>query len=203
MKAPQKKPIKRGRTKGKTTGYTQAGLSLSENKFQAKHGKWHPLSLGATFTHQLWITRNPQPTSLIVRLRAEAYGETPAEALAYLREFGRSEIPPQLRDWLLDAIDRRDPQFFREAADQLERIRSDGTLICDDPQEAALTVYALEVRAHNKAHRFTVAELLDALDWQGWHTQCPSEGNLKRLCQKLRLPMQRGRPRKKGPISRN
>lgn len=187
-----KKRTSKGRPRGSSTGYTEPGLPLHENEVRAIWGDLHESSMGAAFAHQLWIERNPQPDSLGVRMEAERDGVSIEVALQARRARGREEIPAPFLDWMLDAIDRRDAKFFSDAAKMLARLNAKGQIDCHDKEEAALAFHTSDVLSRQKNHRFTLSELRE-IDWRAWQTTQPSERNLKRLAQKLGVPMRRGR----------
>jgi len=188
---------KRGRPSGAKTGYTEAGLSLAENEQRALWGHLHSGPPGSAWTLQIYQDRNPSQNSFRVRKTAERTGQPIDEIIAEQRNLARKPGGSHEILWpmILEAIDKRDARFFRDIANALEILRPDGTVKADDPREAALCNYVMDVLSKHPNHLFRIAELKDA-PWSEWHTTEPARKTLADYARKLDIPMQLGRPKK-------
>lgn len=188
-KTKAKKPSSRrpGRPENSRRILTKKGADYFDNEMRARLGDLHDAPPGSFWAERVWIDRHPRGTTL--QKRAEAQHTTP-EALIV-----EAKARP-LADWalaqLIDAIDRRDTQFFEDAARYLRRLGSDGSLNLHDPWRSAI----LDSIDWSGRTKYTVTGLMDSVPWRRFGSGCPDWGYLKKMCAELGVPMRRGRPRK-------
>lgn len=188
---PKKKP---GRPKGAKTRHTSSDLNQLENEIVAMWGQ-RGGSVGGWWAHEALCWRNPNPARQSVTDIAKLRGISPQELIAERK----SEPPPEwMVQHVLEALDNRDAQFFRDAADALERIKNDHTITADDLEAASLMAFVDIERQGKKERKFTVAELqsVDLGRDANGQIRRLSETQAYRLAARLHIPMQQGRPKK-------
>lgn len=183
-----KEKPKRGRPSGRKTTYTQPDLSTGDNLQKAFWGA-DDGELGVAFIEYLWVKRNPSDFSL--KLNAEALKISPEEHLAKIRS--DREIDPHFLDWIIDAVDRGDWEFFESAARALKKRHSSpkGTLEAEDPNAKSILLFVEETRAKNPSAVFTAASILDGADWEG--RGCPDEKTVRATASRLGIELQKAK----------
>lgn len=179
----KKRPSRGGRPKGSKGTYTRAGDPIEDNLRRAIFG---PLADSADifWIHQLWASQNP---SELVRAENATLHNGEQIQANVVRRWSH-----ELGEEIARRLAKRDSDFFVKLAKQACRYCVEGSWQHDIVRTILLAHVAIE-QCGNPERRFTMRELRD-IDWKG---NSPSERQLKRLVDELKIPMLRGRSKKK------